>query len=94
MLPSLVVPVSKRPSLPAAAFIAAFLILIPTFWHWPTRLTAWLFITNVIYGTNSLVWSDGVQDKAPIWCDICESFVSKVTGTAPTAFAPQPASVS
>jgi len=79
------------PALPAGAFIAAFLILIPAFWHWPTRhvptlsLIAWLFITNVIYGANSLAWSDGVQDKAPIWCDICESSVSKVTGTAPTA---------
>jgi pheromone a factor receptor len=69
--------------LPVAAFIAAFLVLVPAFWHWRARnvptlsLIVWLFTLNVICGVNSLVWSDNVLDKAPVWCDICEQTVPK-----------------
>jgi len=78
----------QYPALPAGAFIAAFLILIPAFQHPPTRqseiprfsLIVWLFITNVIYGVNSLAWSDNVQNKAPVWCDICKRLTLKVMG--------------
>ena len=73
----------RYPILPVGAFTAASLVLIPVFWHWRAgnvpilSLTAWLFILNVVYGANSLVWSDSVQDKAPIWCDVCGCLVSK-----------------
>ena len=73
----------RYPILPVGAFLAAFLILIPVFWHWRARniptlsLIAWLFILNVAYGVNSLVWSNDVWDKAPLWCDICEHLVSR-----------------
>ena len=71
----------RYPVLPAGAFIAAFLILIPGFWHWPKRhvptlsMFVWLFATNVIYGVDSLVWSDGVRNEAPVWCDICKCLI-------------------
>ena len=67
----------RYPILPVGAFIAAFLVLIPAFWHWragnvPTvSLIVWLFTLNVVYGANSLAWSNNVWDKAPIWCNIC-----------------------
>ena len=76
----------RYPILPAGAFLAAFLVLIPACWHWRTRnvptlsLIVWLFTLNVVYGANSLVWSDNVRDKAPVWCDICECTVSRATG--------------
>ena len=79
-------PPMRYPILPAGAFLAAFLVLIPACWLWRTRnvptlsLIVWLFILNVVFGANSLVWSDNVRDKAPIWCDICECLVSKATG--------------
>jgi len=75
----------RYPILPAGAFLAAFLVLIPACWHWRTRnvptlsLIVWLFTLNVAYGANSLVWSNGVRDKAPVWCDICEFLVSRAT---------------
>ena len=68
----------RYPILPIGAFIAAFLVLIPAFWLWragnvPTlSLIVWLFTLNIIYGVNSLLWSDSIWDKTPIWCDICE----------------------
>ena len=71
----------RYPILPACAFIGVFLALITAFWNWragrtPTlSLIAWLFTMNVAYGANNLVWSDDVQDRAPIWCDICEYIV-------------------
>ena len=76
----------RYPILPAGAFFAAFLVLIPACWLWRTRnvptlsLIVWLFTLNVVYGANSLVWSDNVRDKAPVWCDICECLFSRATG--------------
>lgn len=73
----------RYPILPVGAFVAAFLVLVTAFWHWRARnvptlsLIFWLFILNVIYGVNSLAWSSDVRDKAPLWCDICELFVSR-----------------
>jgi len=82
------------PVLPASAFIAAFLILIPAFWHWPARhiptlsLIVWLFATNIIYGVDSLAWSGDVRNKAPVWCDICECLDLTKTGLCITLFIP------
>jgi len=84
--PSPVRSAMRYPILPAGAFLAAFLVLIPACWLWRTRnvptlsLIVWLFILNVVYGANSLVWSDNVRDKAPVWCDICECLVSRAMG--------------
>jgi pheromone a factor receptor len=67
--------------LPIGAFIAATIVLIPLPWHWRARniatlsIIAWLFISNVIYGVNSIIWMGTVENMAPIWCDIGEDFV-------------------
>ena len=84
----------RYPALPAGAFIAAFLILIPASWLWraghiPTlSLIAWLFTLNIVYGANSLVWSDDAIDRVPIGCDICEYFVLKVMDSIPNPARP------
>ncbi|KAF8153838.1 GPCR fungal pheromone mating factor [Crassisporium funariophilum] len=62
--------------LPIGAFTAAVLVLIPLPWHWRARnvptlsIIAWLFISNIIYGVNSIIWANNVNIVAPIWCDI------------------------
>ncbi|KAL4077892.1 GPCR fungal pheromone mating factor [Scleroderma citrinum] len=62
--------------LPVCAFIAAFLVLVPLPWHWHARNVAtlsmivWLFVSNVVYAVNSIIWAGNVLDSAPIWCDV------------------------
>ena len=66
----------QNASLPVVAFLAAFLVIIPLPWHWRARnvgtlaIMVWLFIMNVVYGVNTIVWAGNVDDPAPIWCDI------------------------
>jgi hypothetical protein len=64
--------------LPIGAFIAATIVLIPLPWHWRARniatlsIIAWLFISNVVYGVNSIIWMGNTAKVALIWCDIGE----------------------
>lgn len=89
MRPSSLACPMRYPALPAGAFIAAFLTLIPASWIWRARhvptlsLIVWLFALNVVYGVNSLIWSDDAIERVPIWCDICERLVFKKTGSIP-----------
>jgi hypothetical protein len=68
----------QYPSLPAGAFLAAVLVLIPLPWHWRARnigtlaIIGWLFIVNMIYGINAIIWAGNVDNPAPVWCDISE----------------------
>lgn len=45
-------------------------------WHWRARnvatlsISAWLFVSNVIYGTNAIIWDHNVKIVVPVWCDI------------------------
>ncbi|GLB44316.1 putative pheromone A receptor [Lyophyllum shimeji] len=62
--------------LPIAAFTAALLVLVPLPWHWRAKnvptlsIVAWLFVSNVIYGVNAVVWAGNVRIVATVWCDI------------------------
>jgi len=62
--------------LPIGAFLAAALALVPLPWHWRARnvatlsIIAWLFISNAVYGINSVIWAGNVENAVPIWCDI------------------------
>ncbi|KAK7030197.1 pheromone receptor Rcb2 B44 [Favolaschia claudopus] len=62
--------------LPIAAFGAAFLVLVPLPWHWRARnvptlsIIAWLFFSDIMLGTNSLLWAGNFHVKAKVWCDI------------------------
>ncbi|KAI0078456.1 fungal pheromone STE3G-protein-coupled receptor [Panus rudis PR-1116 ss-1] len=67
--------VSIRSS-PAAAVIAAILVLAPLPSHWRARnvatlsLIAWFFVMNLIYGVNALVWARNSAPRIVVWCDI------------------------
>jgi pheromone a factor receptor len=58
------------------AFASAFLVLVPTPWHWRTRnsgtlsMIAWLFIINMILAINASIWADNVRISAVPWCDL------------------------
>ncbi|KAJ7732969.1 Rcb2.42 [Mycena metata] len=62
--------------LPIAAFIASFIVLIPLPWHWRVRnvptlsLIAWLFISNMTYAINVVIWAGNIEVVAKVWCDI------------------------
>lgn len=65
-----------HPELPYLAFIAAALVLVPVPWNWRARNVAtlsiitWLFVIDVIYGVDAVVWRHNVNIVVPVWCDI------------------------
>ncbi|KAI6111893.1 Rcb2.42 [Pisolithus thermaeus] len=65
-----------RAELPVGAFIAAGLVLVPLPWHWRARNVAmlstivWLFVANIIYAIDAIIWAGNVEDSVPVWCDI------------------------
>ncbi|OBZ74842.1 Pheromone B beta 1 receptor [Grifola frondosa] len=65
-----------HPELPYIAFLAAFLVLVPLPWHWragnvaTVSIVAWLFVVNVIYGVDAIIWHGNVAIVVPVWCDI------------------------
>ena len=71
----------QHPELPTFAFLTAALVLIPIPWHWRARnvatlaIIAWLFVVDVIFGVNSLVWAGNVNNPIPVWCDISLLFL-------------------
>ena len=73
--------------LPYVAFVAAFLVLIPLPWHWRSgnvatlAMVAWLFVINVIYGVDAIIWSHNVKITALVWCDISASAYPVLVGT-------------
>lgn len=60
----------------APAFVAAALVLVPLPGHWRARniptlsIISWLFILNVSYGVNAVVWAGNTDLVLPVWCDI------------------------
>lgn len=67
--------------MPLGALTAAVLVLVPLPWHWRARnvptlsMIAWLFVSNVIFAVNSIVWAGSVDLVVPVWCDISEFIV-------------------
>ncbi|KAG2112664.1 GPCR fungal pheromone mating factor [Suillus discolor] len=81
----------QYPSLPAGAFLAAALVLVPLPWHWQARnigtlsIIAWLFIVNIIYAINTIVWDANVNNPAPLWCDITTKLIIGANTALPLA---------
>ncbi|KAJ7832448.1 pheromone receptor Rcb2 B43 [Mycena leptocephala] len=65
-----------HPEFAPVAFIAAFSLVLPLPWHWRARnvatlsIIAWLFVTNIIFAVDALIWSQSVDLVALVWCDI------------------------
>lgn len=68
----------EHPELPIFSFLAALLVLIPLPWHWRARniatlsIIVWLFLVDIIYGVNSLIWAGNSRATALVWCDVSE----------------------
>ncbi|KAJ3486931.1 hypothetical protein NLI96_g3884 [Meripilus lineatus] len=63
-------------ALATGAFVSALLVLlhIRTFWTLPTAATlcliVWLAAVSFVVGVDALVWSQSVEVKLEVWCDI------------------------
>lgn len=81
----------QHPELPLFAFLTATLVLIPLPWHWRARnvatlsIIAWLFVVDVIFAVNSLVWAGNVNNPIPAWCDITSKIVIGASFALPLA---------
>lgn len=81
----------QYPSLAVGAFLAAALVLVPLPWHWRARnvgtlsIIAWLFVVNIIYGINAIVWDTNVNNPAPVWCDITTKLIIGANTALPLA---------
>ena len=68
----------RYPEFPVGAFLAAILVLIPLPAHWRSRnvatmsIIAWLFVMDIVYGVNTIVWDGNVFKRLLVWCDISE----------------------
>ncbi|KAH9476601.1 Pheromone B beta 1 receptor [Psilocybe cubensis] len=80
-----------HPELPVFAFITAFLVLTPLIWHWRSgnvaviAISLWLFVVDIIYGVNTIVWAGNVNDPMPVWCDITSKIVVGASFALPLA---------
>lgn len=60
------------------AILSALSLLLPLPWHWRARnvatlaIIAWLFVCNIIYAVDALIWGDNVTIVAQVWCDISQ----------------------
>jgi pheromone a factor receptor len=65
-----------HPELAFGAFLASALVLVPLPWHWRARNTTtlsmltWLFVSNITYAINAVIWSGHIDEVVPVWCDI------------------------
>ncbi|KAJ7251676.1 GPCR fungal pheromone mating factor [Mycena rebaudengoi] len=81
-----------HPELPIGAFIAVALVLVPLPWHWRARNTtglsmmAWLFVSNLTYAINSIIWAGRVDEVVPVWCDIVGKFDIGATVALPGCY--------
>ncbi|KAG2006185.1 pheromone receptor [Coprinopsis cinerea AmutBmut pab1-1] len=70
-----------HPEFAPVAIIACLSLLLPLPWHWRARNVAtlsmifWLFVSNLIYAVNALIWGDNVKIVAQVWCDITTKLI-------------------
>ncbi|KAH7924992.1 fungal pheromone STE3G-protein-coupled receptor [Leucogyrophana mollusca] len=67
--------------IPVLSFICAALVLAPLPWSIRARniaalsIGAWLFIANIIYVVDALIWANNADPRVPVWCDISSSII-------------------
>lgn len=70
-----------HPELVPIAFIAAFSLFLALPWHWRARNVAtlsiifWLFIMNLIFAIDSIIWARSIDIVALVWCDITTKLI-------------------
>ncbi|KAJ7191406.1 GPCR fungal pheromone mating factor [Mycena pura] len=63
-------------ALPAIAFVAFVLAVVPLLLHWRSgnvpllSIIAWLAVSDLTYGINAVLWEGNVDVKDLVWCDI------------------------
>ncbi|KAJ7749683.1 GPCR fungal pheromone mating factor [Mycena metata] len=63
-------------ALSAAAFIAFALAFLPLLLHLRSRnipllsIIAWIAVSDLVYGINSVIWDENIDIVASPWCDI------------------------
>jgi len=68
-----------HPELAQVAFIAAFSLILPLPWHWRAgnvatlSIIGWLFVLDIIYAIDVIIWAGNVDSVATLWCDISTS---------------------
>ncbi|KAJ7930532.1 Rcb2.42 [Mycena leptocephala] len=78
-----------HPELAFGAFLASVLVLVPLPWHYRARNTTtlsmltWLFVSNIAYGINAIIWSGRLDEVVPVWCDIVTKFEVGATAALP-----------
>ncbi|KAG2154384.1 GPCR fungal pheromone mating factor [Suillus bovinus] len=78
-----------HPEFPPVSFLAALSLLLPLPSHWRAQnvatlsIIAWLFILNVVYGVDAIIWSDNVNIVIPVWCDITSKIIIGSTFALP-----------
>ncbi|KAJ7749677.1 putative fungal pheromone GPCR, STE3-type [Mycena metata] len=75
----------------APTFVAAALVLVPLPGHWRARniptlsIISWLFVLNVSYGVNAVVWAGNADIVLPVWCDIVTKIKIGATFALPSS---------
>ena len=66
-----------------AAAIGTVLVLIPLPWHIEAMNTGtcyymiWTALACLNQLINSIIWAGNFENRAPVWCDICEYIQSE-----------------
>ncbi|KAF5309259.1 hypothetical protein D9619_012751 [Psilocybe cf. subviscida] len=80
-----------HPELAPIALLSALSLLLPLPWHWRNgnvatlSTAAWLFVINIIYGVNAVVWANDVITRVPVWCDITTKLIIGSSTALPAA---------
>ncbi|KDR78094.1 hypothetical protein GALMADRAFT_118997 [Galerina marginata CBS 339.88] len=80
-----------HPEFGPIAIIAATSLLLPLPWHWRAgnvatlSIIGWLFLSNVIFAVDALIWSDNINIVIPVWCDITTKLIIGANFALPAA---------
>ncbi|KAI0060058.1 fungal pheromone STE3G-protein-coupled receptor [Artomyces pyxidatus] len=70
-----------HPEFPVVTILSAVFLLFPLPWHWSAgnvsmlSMIFWLFLSNIIYAVDSIVWAGNVNEVAVLWCDITTKII-------------------
>ncbi|KAJ3505020.1 hypothetical protein NLJ89_g7634 [Agrocybe chaxingu] len=80
-----------HPEFAPVAFIAAFSLIFPLPWHWRAgnvatlSIIGWLFVINMIYAVDAVIWANSVDIVVPVWCDITTKLIIGANFSLPAA---------